>query len=148
MAKTDRDLASAFQTRLPETFGTLQELIMAMASYQKKREKRTIFGRDKEPKAYKRFEAALRETLSAMVADRVVTKKASAEEYREALLEMLEVCAELFPRWRAAYEFADEFFVENATVAEERIGQMVKRRSRLQSLRWIWVTSVRGRSES
>lgn len=148
MAKTDWDQVSALETRAPQTFGALQELVMAMAAYQKNRDRKTIFGRDKEPRAFKQFETALRETLTSMQMENLVTKNADAKEYRQGILEMLELFAQVFPRWRPAYEFADEFFVENAPIADERIRQMVKRRYSLRSMLWIWVKRVTIRRES
>lgn len=127
MATTDWDLAGTFQTRFPHTFNALQKLVMAMAAYEKNRGKKTLFGKDKGLNAYKKFESVLQDTLLAMVVDGAVARNISAKECRETLTEMIASFAEVFPNWHDAYLFADEYFMHNATVAEDRIQQMLSK---------------------
>ncbi len=125
MATTDWDLAGNFQTRFPHTFNSLQQLIMAMAAYQKNRGKKTLFGKDKGLGAYKKFESSLKDTLLAMVLDGVVARNVSGKECRETLTEMIAAFAEVFPNWQDAYSFADEYFINNAQSAEDVIKNML-----------------------
>ncbi len=125
MATTDWDLAGTFQTRFPHTFNSLQKLVMAMAAYEKNRGKKTLFGKDKGLTAYKKFEDVLKDTLLAMVVDGAVARNIGAKECRETLTEMIAAFAEVFPNWQDAYSFADNYFIQNATTAEDRIKQML-----------------------
>ena len=125
MATTDWDLAGTFQTRFPHTFNALQKLVMAMADYEKNRGKKTLFGKDKGLNAYKKFEGVLKDTLLAMVVDGAVARNIGAKECRETLTEMIAAFAEVFPNWQDAYSFADNYFIQNAAVAEDRIQQML-----------------------
>jgi hypothetical protein len=125
MATTDWDLAGTFQTRFPHTFNALQKLVMAMATYQKNRGKRTIFGKDKGLDSYKKFENVLRDTLLAMVVDGAVERNVTAKECRETLTEMVAAFVEVFPNWQDAYSFADEYFMKNSGTAEDRIRDLL-----------------------
>jgi len=125
MATTDWDLAGTFQTKFPHTFNALQKLVMAMAAYEKNRGKKTLFGKDKGLDAYKKFEAVLKDTLLAMVVDGAVARNIGAKECRETLTEMIAAFAEVFPNWQDAYSFAEDYFVQNAATAEDRIQQML-----------------------
>ena len=125
MATTDWDLAGTFQTRFPHTFNALQKLVMAMADYEKNRGKKTLFGKDKGLNSYKKFEDTLKDTLLAMVVDGAVARNIGAKECRETLTEMIAAFAEVFPNWQDAYSFADNYFIQNATIAEDRIQQML-----------------------
>lgn len=126
MATTDWDLAGTFRARFPHTYYALQNLVMAMATYQKNRGKITLFGRDKGLEAYKKFESVLRDTLLAMVVDGVVKRDVGAEECRNTLTEMIAAFAEAFPNWQDAYSFADEYFIKGAITAEDRIRNMLR----------------------
>ncbi len=125
MATTDWDLAGTFQARFPHTFNALQKLVMAMADYEKNRGKKTLFGKDKSLNAYKKFEGTLKDTLLAMVVDGAVARNIGAKECRETLTEMIAAFAEVFPNWQDAYSFADNYFIQNAAIAEDRIQQML-----------------------
>jgi len=125
MTTTDWDLAGTFQTRFPHTFNSLQKLVMAMAAYEKNKGKKTLFGKDKGLSAYKKFESVMKDTLLAMVVDGAVARNIGAKECRETLTEMIAAFAEVFPNWQDAYSFADEYFIHNAAMAEDRIRQML-----------------------
>ena len=96
-----------------------------MADYENNRGKKTLFGKDKGLAAFKKFEDVLRDTLLAMVVDGVVARNIGAEECRETLIELIDAFAEVFPNWQEAYSFADNYFVQNLTSAEDRIRQML-----------------------
>ena len=125
MATSDWDIAGNFQARFPHTFNSLQKLVMAMAAYEKNRGKKTLFGKDKDLAAYKKFEDVLKDTLLAMVVDGAVARNIAAKECRETLTEMIAAFAEVFPNWQDAYSFSDNYFIQNATTAEDRIKQML-----------------------
>ncbi|MEW7986747.1 MAG: hypothetical protein AB2805_03830 [Candidatus Thiodiazotropha sp.] len=125
MATTDWDLAGTFQIRFPHTFNSLQQLVMAMAKYEKNRGKKTLFGKDKGLNSYKKFEDVLRDTLLAMVVDGVVPRNVAAKECRVTLTEMIGAFAEVFPNWQDAYSFAENYFIKNAGTAEARIEHML-----------------------
>jgi len=125
MAKTDWNLADNFQNKMPHTFNALQKLVMAMEDYETSRGKKTLFGKDKGLKAYKKFEDVLRDTLLAMVVDGAVSRNVAAKECREKLLEMIASFSEVFPNWKDAYTFAEDYFIRNYETAETRIKQMM-----------------------
>jgi hypothetical protein len=121
MATTNWNTAEAFQANFPHTFNALQHLIMAMADFNHNREKKSFFGRDKGLAAYKKFEEKFRDTLLAMVLDGIVERDAAPSLVRKTLVEAIEVFAAAFPNWQDAYAYANEFLVESAAVAEDRI---------------------------
>ncbi len=125
MAKTDWDLADTFQTSFPHTFNALQKLVMAMADYEKNKGKKTLFGKDKGLDAYKKFEVTLKDTLLAMVVDGVVARNVGAKECRKILSEMIDALAEVFPNWQGAYSFANQYFIQNRAIAEDRMSQLL-----------------------
>lgn len=126
MATTNYELAASLQSRHPHTFNALQHLVMAMADFQKNRNKKTLFGKDKGLAAYKKFEDKLRDTLLAMVLDGVITRVATPAEYREQLTGAIGAFASVFPNWQDAYVFAAEYFVSSAKEAEDRIHEMLR----------------------
>lgn len=125
MTITNWDFAGIFQINFPHTFNALQKLVMAMADYQNSRGKKTLFGRDKGLDAYKKFENVLRDTLLSMVIDGVVERNIEAKECRETLTDMIVAFAKVFPNWQDAYLFADEYFIKDAIIAENRIHHML-----------------------
>ncbi len=125
MATTDWDIAHDFQGKFPHTYNALQVLVMAMADYTNNKNKKTFFGIDRGLTAYKKFEDALRDTILAMVVDGVIVRSVGAKECREKLMEMIIAWSGVFPNWQDAYSFAGEYFVDQAEIAEARIGQLL-----------------------
>lgn len=121
MATTNWRTAEAFQSAWPHTFNALQHLVMSMADFVKSRGKKTLLGRDKGLAAYKKSEEKFRDTLLAMVLDEIIERNVEPSEARERLIEALDVFAAAFPNWQDAYDFANEFLVESAAAAEDRI---------------------------
>jgi hypothetical protein len=125
MAVTNWQYAEEFQNEAPHTFNALQKLVMAMASYQKNRGKKTFFGKDKGLSSYKNFEEKLRDTLLTMVLDNIVSRTSSANDFREALIECINLFETTFPNWQDAYYFASEFLTDQHEVATKRIQQLI-----------------------
>jgi hypothetical protein len=121
MATTNWTTAEAFQANCPHTFNALQHLVMAMADFAKSRGKKSFFGRDKGLAAYKKFEEKFKDTLLAMVLDGVVERNAAPSRVRTELIKAIELFAATFPNWQEAYSFSNEFLVDSAAVAEDRI---------------------------
>jgi len=96
-----------------------------MADYQKKKNKKTLFGKDKGVAAYENFEEALKGTLLAMVMDSVVTRGADAKEYREKLVDLIGDFADVFPNWKDAYSFAGNYFIQNPEKSEKVIQKLL-----------------------
>jgi hypothetical protein len=125
MATTDWDRAETFQAECPHTFNSLQHLVMAMAKVSKNQGKKSFFGRDKGLAAYKTFEEKLRDTILAMVLDGVIKRNSPATDVRKILITGIQLFATAFPNWQDAYQYAHEYFIESATVAEDRIKVML-----------------------
>jgi len=121
MATTDWASAAAFQSECPHTFNALQHLVMVMAGVANNRGKKSFFGRDKGLAAYKKFEEQFRDTLLAMVLDRLIERNAPPSRARTELIAAIELFAAMFPNWQDAYAFASEFLVQSPAVAEDRI---------------------------
>ena len=126
MATTNWSNAHAFQAHAPHTFNALQQLVMAMADFANNRGKKSFFGRDKGLEAYKKFEDKFRDTLLAMVIDGIVQRNVDPEPARLKLIEAIEVFSYAFPNWQDAYIFADEFLIESASIAEDRIRSVLR----------------------
>lgn len=121
MATTDWTTAAAFQAECPHTFNALQHLVMAMADFAKSRGKKSFFGKDKGLAAYKKFEDKFKDTLLAMVLDRVIERNAAPARARGELIRAIELFAAAFPNWQDAYAFANEFLEDSPTIAEHQI---------------------------
>ena len=121
MATTNWTTAEAFQANFPHTFNSLQHLVMSMADFANSRGKKSFFGNDKGLAAYKKFEDKFRDTLLAMVLDGLIERNAAPSRTRTELIKAIELFAATFPNWQEAYAFANEFLVDSATVAENRI---------------------------
>ena len=121
MATTNWTTAEAFQANLPHTFNALQHLVMAMTDFVNSRGKKSLFGKDKGLAAYKKLEEKLKDTLLAMVLDGIMERNAAPSHARNELMKAIDVFAATFPNWQEAYSFANEFLVESAAVAEDRI---------------------------
>jgi hypothetical protein len=126
MATTNWDRADIFQNECPHTFNSLQHLVMSMAKVYNNRGKKSIFGKDKGLAAYKSFEEKLRDTVLAMVLDGVIQRNSPASDIRENLIEGIKLFASAFPNWQDAYQYADEYFVDDASVAEDRIRAIMR----------------------
>ena len=121
MVTTNWTTAEAFQAKFPHTFNALQHLVMSMADFANSRGKKSFFGRDKGLVAYRKFEDKLKDAILAMVLDGVIERNATPSRARTTLIEAIGLFAAAFPNWQDAYAFANEFLVDSAAVAEDRI---------------------------
>ena len=127
MATSDWEMASAFQERFPHTFNAMQKLVPAMAGFQRKRGRKTLFGRDKGLEALRKFDSALSDTVLSMVMDDVIARNSDPDECLEAVKGMIGMFAETFPNWPDAYTYAHEYFVVDEGVARDRISDLLRR---------------------
>jgi hypothetical protein len=126
VARTNLDLAEAYRDSYPHTFGALQRLVMSMAKVFNNRGKFSVLRKDKGLAAYKVFEDRLRDTVLAMVLDRIIARNAPASEVRSRLIEAIELFSRVFPNWQDAYAFAEEYFMDSASAAEDRIRSIME----------------------
>lgn len=125
MATTNWELAENFRAGYLHTFNSLQKFVVTMADYKKNKGKKTLFGQDKGLYSYKKFEEALKDTLTAMAMDGIVSRNANEGEYREKLINLIGGFADVFPNWEDAYSFAGNFFFKNAENYENVIRQLL-----------------------
>ncbi|UTW52394.1 hypothetical protein KFF05_03185 [bacterium SCSIO 12827] len=121
MATTNYESLPILQEAIPHTFNSLQKLVMAMAKFQKNRGKKTFFGRDKGREAWEFFEQELKKTMTSMFMDGVVDRSSAPDTVREKLIECIGAFAAIFPNWQDSYGFAEEFFIENKSTANDVI---------------------------
>ena len=121
MATTDYSAGATLQDAIPHTHNSLQKLVMAMAKFQKNKGKKTLFGKDKGREAWEAFEQELKKTMTSMFMDGIVERSASPDDYREALVRCIEAFAAVYPNWKDAYGFAEEFLVSNENKANDVI---------------------------
>jgi hypothetical protein len=125
MATTNYKLAAVLSGQYPNTFKAMQDLVMAMAGYQKNRNRKGIFGKEKGPAAYEKFEVALKGVLVAMKRDGMATAGDSAPNLREKIVATVGMFSVVYPNWQDAYAFSDEFFKRNADVATREIERLL-----------------------
>lgn len=125
MATTDWELAGSLQSNAPHTFNAIQKLVVAMAKVAKHQGKKSLFGRDKGLAAYKDFEVKLHDTILALVLDNVVKRNSPPALVVEKVCNAIYHFAQAFPNWQDAYSYAAEYFVDNAAIAESRIGDLM-----------------------
>ncbi len=111
MASANWAAASQLQTSLPHTYTAMEHLIMAMADAYNNHGKTTFFGNDKGLKSYMKFEEKLKGALLAMTMDGLVSRAATADEFREKLKTVVDAWFGIFPNWSDAQTFsADKIF--------------------------------------
>ena len=76
--------------------------------------------------AYKKFEEKFKDTLLAMVLDGVAERNATPSHIRTELIKAIALFAATFPNWQEAYAYANEFLVDSAAVAEDRIQSAIR----------------------
>lgn len=126
MATTNYEAANLMTASMPQTFNSLQQLIITMASCAKHKDKVSWWGKNKSRKAYVRFERELHNTIVAMFMDEVLPRNASSNQIREQLIIVIGGFSEIFPNWQDAYNYATAFFIQTQTRANETIESLVK----------------------
>lgn len=122
MARTNYQMLPFLQESIPHTFNSLQKLVMAMAKYQKNRNKKTLFGRDKGQEAWAVFERELKNTILSLYLDNKLDRSASPDEIRKEVSSSVMHFAMVFPNWQDAYSFSREFFDREIDRANDLIG--------------------------
>jgi hypothetical protein len=125
MASANWTQAAQLQAEFPHTYTAMEHLIMAMADAYNKKGKTSIFGYDKGLKSYLKFEEKLKNTLVAMAMDGVVNRVASAKEYHDKLILIIDAWQLIFPNWPDAYGFAYEKLRVNPKEARQLIAGLV-----------------------
>ena len=125
MASANWAQASQLQARLPRTYTAMEHLIMAMADAHNNHGKTTFFGNDKGLKSYMKFEEKLKGTLLAMTMDGLVSRTATANEFRETLETVVDAWFEIFPNWPDAKSFSEEKIFATPKAGNQLISSLI-----------------------
>ncbi len=108
----------------PHTFVAMQHLVMAMEDCIKNSGKKSWFGNDKGVDAVMKFKYQLSRTIVAMTLDGLIDETGSNEVVAVAIMGQIAEFAKAFPTWAMAYQFAMDFFgneaVSLAVIAKAR----------------------------
>ena len=61
-----------------------------------------------------------------MVLDGVIKRNSPPIDVRKMLIRGIQLFATAFPNWQDAYHYANEYLINSATVAEDRIEAMLR----------------------
>lgn len=125
MKPTDPAWAEMMQRTTPNTFRALEQLIPALAATARYRGKSFLFGRGAQHKAAARVEARIRDTLLAMVQDRLIDRHQDAEICRQRLIAAIRDFASAHQDQDEAYAVADDYLVTNADHATRRLRELM-----------------------
>ena len=98
-----------------------------MAAVKKNAGKTTFFGRDKGQESYSKFLEKLKNTMQAMILDKVMNESASTTEAIGHLEKKLNDFSMAHPNWQDAYDYANRFFsgdMKDAKAIIERLRSM------------------------
>lgn len=125
MASANWAMANQLQARLPHTYTAMEHLIMAMADAHNNHGKTTFFGNDKGLKSYVKFEEKLKNALLAMTMDGLVSRMATADDFRETLQEVVGAWFEIFPNWPDAQAFSLDKIFNNSKAGNQLISSLI-----------------------
>jgi hypothetical protein len=125
MASANWAQASQLQARFPHTYTAMEHLIMAMADAHNNHGKTTFFGNDKGLKSYMKFEEKLKGTLLAMSMDGLISRTATANEFRETLEAVVDAWFEIFPNWPDAQTFSVAKIFANPKAGNQLISSLI-----------------------
>ena len=125
MASANWAQASQLQARFPHTYTAMEHLIMAMADAHINHGKTTFFGNDKGLKSYMKFEEKLKGTLLAMSMDGLISRTATANEFRETLEAVVDAWFEIFPNWPDAQTFSVAKIFANPKAGNQLISSLI-----------------------
>jgi hypothetical protein len=125
MASANWAVASQLQARIPHTYTAMEHLIMAMADAHNNHGKTTFFGNDKGLKSYVKFEEKLKNALLALTMDGLVSRTATANEFRETLQEVVDAWFEIFPNWPDAQAFSADKILTNSKAGNQLISTLI-----------------------
>ena len=123
---TDWAYGFAIQDKFPHSFNTLQKFTMAMQDYEKKKGKKTFFGRDKGLDAFYKFEKSLHDLLFSMIMDGIITRNEDASACHEKLVDLQISFWDAFSGWEHAKNFFYNYFIVNKNESIERIASILK----------------------
>ena len=126
MKPTDAAWAEMMRKSTPNTFQALETLIPALAATTRYRGKSFLFGRGAQHKAAAEVEARLKNTLQAMVRDRLIEQHQDAETCRQRLIAVIRDFASAYQDQEEAFHVADEYLVGHADQAKQRIREFMK----------------------
>lgn len=125
MKPTDPAWAEMMQESTPNTFRALERLIPALAATARYRGKSFLFGRGAQLRAAARVEARIKDTLLAMVQDRLIDRHQDAEICRQRLIAAIRDFASAYQDQDEAYAVADDYLVTNADQATWRLRELM-----------------------
>jgi hypothetical protein len=125
MASANWAMSNQLQARLPHTYTAMEHLIMAMADAHNNHGKTTFFGNDKGLKSYVKFEEKLKNALLAMTMDGLVSRNATANDFRETLQEVVSAWFEIFPNWPDAQAFSLDKIFNNSKAGNQLISSLI-----------------------
>ena len=125
MEPTDPAWAEMMQKSTPNTYRALEQLIPALAAAGHYRGKSFLFGRGAQHKAAARVEARIKDTLLAMVRDRLIDRYQDAEICRQRLIAAIRDFASAYQDQDEAYAVADDYLVTNADYAIQRLREFM-----------------------
>lgn len=111
-AVTDYKQARLLEATAPNISNAWTHMVPALAKYAKCEGKRSLLGRDKGEKAYRKLEEKLYLVVLALYGDGLLLQGASTEECLLALLRSLVLFKEVYPNWTDAYSAGYRVFVE------------------------------------
>lgn len=111
-AVTDYKQARLLEATAPNISNAWTHMVPALAKYAKCEGKRSLLGRDKGEKAYRKLEEKLYLVVLALYGDGLLLQGASTEECLLALLRSLILFKEVYPNWTDAYSAGYRVFVE------------------------------------
>lgn len=60
-----------------------------------------------------------------MVLDGIIKRNSPASDVRDMLIGSIGLFSEVFPNWQDDYQFAGNYFIDSATVAEDTIRMLM-----------------------
>jgi len=124
MTTTNWLMVAKLQENYPNSFKCLQLLVMVMADYVNRSGEKTLFGRDKGFKYYRKFKKILRRTLLALQEDGEIQDIKEASECFSQMLVVLDYFEQAFPNWQEAYDFAKTFFSQENEPAQSFLDEL------------------------
>jgi hypothetical protein len=113
-AVTDYAAARRLEISAPNTSNAWTHVTPALAKYAKRVGKRSLFGNDKEEKAYRTLVEKLRLVVLGLYGDELLSPGSEAEECLMTLLGSLVTFKAIYPNWTDAYSAAYRVFVERS----------------------------------
>lgn len=121
MSRSREEQIYLLSTKTPNSFATMQKLVMALAAVHKSKGKRPWFGRSPEVKANAKLDKVMSELLISLRLDGIVSQESPDEEVLEMLVGYIDAFSVPFPSWPDAYQAAEELLKSNHQAAIEYV---------------------------